>query len=163
MTNPQMMIASELAKNKATPWIVGGLVIGIPLLAYFGIYRPIMKKLGIIEGADGKALTKVVDQMKGAGFWSPSWYKQNGGDTITDEEASIFAEKINDSFGVFNDDEEQIYGVFATLGSKGNISKVAEAYSIKYNFRDLYTDLEDYLNTDELANIAQKISLYGSK
>ena len=58
-------------------------------------------------------------------------------------------------------DEAKILGVFGSLGSKGNISKVAEAYNIRHN-ADLLAHLEDELDTEDLLGIAQKISVYSS-
>lgn len=149
-------------------------IIGVPIVVggvYFLVARPLMKKLNILQDKEDKELSKINDLMKKQPFWNGSWYKTNGGATLSDQDASMFAQKLIKAMGStsgwynpysWGTDEEVIYGVFRSLGSKGNISKVVEAYAIKSNFRDLYTDLESELDNEDLSQVAQKISVYGS-
>ena len=130
-----------------------------------------MKKLNLLESKEDKEIDKINDTMKRQPFWNSNWYKTNGGTTISDTEASAFAQKLDDAMGKtygwwradkWGTEEEKIYGIIANLGSKGNISKVVEAYAIKTNMRDLYTDMENDLDDEELSKVAQKISMYAS-
>lgn len=134
------------------------IVLGLPI-AYFGVVRPILKKVGIIDTAESKQEDKIIDKLKKGKFWNPSWYQSHGGVTITDRVADQWAKKIKDSFGTWNDNEEQIYSVFSQLRSKGNVSKVAEAYYRLYS-TDLITELDDRMGDDELMEIAIKITNY---
>ena len=97
-------------------------------------------------------------------FWTANYYKSYGGDTIDQTEASNYAntlfQAMKGGFG-WGTDEASIMGVFSSLGSKGNISKVNEAYNIRYN-ADLLSHLEDELDVEDLLGIAQKISVYAS-
>ena len=144
-------------------------IIGIPLVlggVYFLMVRPVMKKLNIIKTAEDEAGEQTWVIIRKQPFWTNNYYKGMGGDTITSEEAARYAKILYEAmkggwtFGA-GTDKDAIYGVFSSLGSKGNISKVAEAYQIKY-YADLLNHLEDELDTEDLLEVATKISMYSS-
>ncbi len=147
-------------------------IVGIPLalgVGYFLLYRPLAKKLNIIKTKDDELAEKTWNQIRLQPFWTSNYYKSYGGDTITSQEAVDYANRLYNAmktdtwtkpFGL-GTDEDAIFGVFGALGSKGNISKVAEAYNI-VNQADLLTHLESELNSEELIEIGTKISVYAS-
>ena len=127
-------------------------VIGIPLtlgLVYFGLVRPVMRKFKLIETPEDKALKKLNDDVKRQPFWSASWYKTFGGNTLTDYDAGVFAQKLIDAMGStswainpysWGTNETKINGVFSALGSKGNIvvnffNALSSGVSINLNLR----------------------------
>ena len=138
-------------------------VIGIPVLvgvAYFGIVRPILKETGLIKTPESKEMDKVNDTLWGGKYWSPTWYKTNGGVSLSPQQAKEYAEEIGDGVNYFwGTDEEKIYGVFERLGSKGNISKVAESYNTIYG-ESLSERLKSELNDEEQLVIAEKITRF---
>lgn len=142
-------------------------LIGVPIAVgavYFILVKPLLIKLGAQTEASKQA-DKINDQSKRQPFWTGNYYKQYGGNTLQTWEATAFASKLYDAmhgqwFGTgMGTDETAIYSVFNTLGSKGNISQVVEQYSLLHG-SDLYTDLEDELEPEELVEVNQKISLY---
>ena len=149
-------------------------IIGVPIVVgsvYFLVVKPILKATNVLKDKDDEEIDKINDKVKKQPFWNGSWYKTYGGATLSDQDASMFAKKLIDAMGStsgwanpksWGTDEETIYGVFASLGSKGNISKVVEAYAISSNYKDLYTDLESELDNEDLNQVFQKISMYGS-
>jgi hypothetical protein len=171
MVNKEMIKSYSSNNNSAlsmippTAWFY---IIGIPIVVggvYFLVARPIMKKLNILEDKEDKEMDKINDNVKSQPFWTPNFYKKFGGDTISSTEAVNFANTLyratRGGITGWGTDEEAIFGVFNSLGSKGNISKVVEAYQIKHN-SDLYTTLVDELDNEDMFEIAQKISLYAS-
>ena len=143
-------------------------IIGVPIAigaAYFLLYRPIAKKLNIVKTKEDEVAEQTWNQIRLQPFWTANYYKSYGGDTITAQEAADYAgtiyEAINGGFFGMGTDEDAIYSVFSILGSKGNISKVAEAYNIRYK-KDLLNDMEGDLNSEELIEVGTKISVYSS-
>jgi hypothetical protein len=143
-------------------------IIGIPMViggAYFLVYRPILKKLNVIKTKEDEAAEQVWNKIRLQPFWTANFYKGYGGDTITSQEAINYADTLYSAMkgGFFGmgTDESAIFGVFGALGSKGNISKVAEAYNIKYK-ADLLNHIEEELDTDDLIEVGTKISVYSS-
>jgi hypothetical protein len=146
-------------------FLIGGalLVGGV----YFIVIKPLMIKLGAQTDA-AKAADKLNDKVKSQPYWSGAYYKSKGGNTLKVHQAAMFARKLNDCmhewwslqtpFG-WGTDEDCITGIFGLLGSKGNISMVAEQYAMMFN-TELYADMESELNEEELFSITQKISQY---
>lgn len=148
----------------AVPPMVYVYVIGIPVVvgfAYFGIVRPILKKTGVLDTPESKEADKINDTMWSGAYWNPVWYKANGGVSINDSTAKIYAERLFDAVDGWGTNEEKIYGVFEALGSKGNISKVSEAYQRINDGESLMERLKAELDDDEALSLAQKISNYG--
>ena len=147
-------------------------IIGIPVVLggmYFLVYKPVLQKLNIFKTKEDEAGEETWNNIRKQPFWTNNYYKTYGGDTITSVESSEYAKNLYEAMkggGVWYDlgagtDEEGIFGVFSSLGSKGNISKVAEAYNIRYK-ADLLNHLEDELDTDDKLEVATKISMYSS-
>ena len=138
-------------------------VIGIPVVigfAYFGIVRPILKKTGVIDTPESKEMDKINDSLWSGRYWSPLWYKNNGGKSITEQQAVSYANIIKDAVDGWGTDEEAIYGVFEQLGSKGNVSKVAESYSRIQGGESLSERLKSELDDEEQLTLASKITNY---
>jgi len=97
-------------------------------------------------------------------YWSPAYWnnvaKKYGTATVIGSNvANNLATTLWDATGVFNDDEEAIYGVFRQLTYLSQISYLAQVFYGKYN-QDLYGYLSNHLNTDELNTIANIVSKF---
>lgn len=157
-------------KNSGKPSALGMIppqvyiyIIGIPVLvgvAYFGVIRPILKKTGVIDTPESKEMDLVNDKLWVGGYWNPKWYVNNGGANIDDNMAKRYAETVYDAIWGWGTDEEAIYGVFERLGSKGNISKVAEAYGRLYSNSSLVEGIKGDLGDEEALTLASKIANY---
>ena len=143
-------------------------VIGIPLVigtAYFGLVRPILRKLRVLETPEEKAIDKVNDLVIKQPFWSRSYYLtiNKGVKPLSETQSSDYAQQLwyamKGGITGWGTDKNKIYGVFRNIGSKAGISQVAEKY---YNTKqsDLLSDLQSELNDDELAIVGQIISVY---
>ena len=165
---------------QSKPSIVGSIppkawlyIIGVPLViggAYFGVVRPILRKIGAMKTDEEKALEKVNDLVEKQPFWSRSYYLtvNNGVKPLTETQATHYSDELYDAmhggrwytmgFG-WGTDEEKINGAIRNIGSKAGISQVSEKY---WNTRqsDLLTSLQDELNTEDFGQVSQIISTY---
>lgn len=66
--------------------------------------------------------------------------------------ASRYAKDIQDSFSIWGDDEQRIFGVFRSLKDKVQLSQVASAYQSKYK-TNLIDVLSDNLSQKEISTI----------
>lgn len=148
-------------------------IIGIPLViggGYFGVVRPILRKIGALKSPEDKAFDKVNDLTEKQPFWSRSYYLtiNNGVKPLTETQANHYANELYQSMkgGTWwnlgtglGTDENKLYGVFRNVGSKAGVSQVSEKY---YNTRqsDLLSDMKDELSPDYLSRVAQIISTY---
>lgn len=165
---------------QSKPSIVGSIppkawlyIIGVPLViggAYFGVVRPILRKIGAMKTDEEKALEKVNDLVEKQPFWSRSYYLSvnNGVKPLTETQATYYADELYDGMkgakwwnvGTgWGTDEEKLFGVFRNVGSKAGVSQISEKY---WNTRqaDLLAELQGELSTDEMGKISQIISTY---
>ena len=145
-------------------------IIGIPVVLggmYFLVYKPVLQKLNIFKTKEDEAGEETWNIIRKQPFWTNNYYKSYGGDTITSQESGDYAKALYEAMKGggwdmgWGTDEAKIFGVFSSLGSKGNISKVAEAYNISYK-ADLLNHIEEELDTEDKLEVATKISMYTS-
>jgi hypothetical protein len=144
-------------------------VIGIPVVlgaSYFGVIRPVMKKLGVIKSEEDKTFEKVNDLVEKQPFWSRSYYLtiNNGKKPLTNTQAKFFSDELYNAtrggWTGWGTDEEKIAGAIRNIGSKAGISQVAEKF---WNTRqsDLLGVLTDELDDNYFATyVTQPISTY---
>lgn len=101
---------------------------------------------------------QAVDQLTASNVFSPNyWQGKPGAQITTVGYAATWCKQVYDAKGLFNDDEAAIYGAFAALKYKTQVSWMAYNFYQIYKV-DLYGYLKNFLNTSELANIAGIIS-----
>lgn len=71
-------------------------------------------------------------------------------------DSAIKAEKIHNAWGLFNDDEEAVYGVFRSLRYQTQVASIVDAYRKLYN-QDLLTTLKTKLSDTEFNEIVKII------
>jgi hypothetical protein len=141
----------ELKQNKVL--ITAGLVVGVGTLAYFLLARPILTKLNIIDSRDDKKAKKFLEKAHQDGFFKPTYYKQNESKiTLTTTNAKLIAKYINDSWGLFNDDEEAVYANMMFIKTKEDLSFVSYWYSQRAG-ASLLDDLYKKLSSKEFLRI----------
>ena len=131
------MAQKNLDINPNLLFAVGGLAI-----AYFGIIKPILNKLGVTKSSEDKTIDAQENKGNKENAFSPVFYKQSpsGAKLLSKKSADFFAKQIKDAMGTFSDDEAKIYGVFRSLKTQSQVSFLAD------RFQQLYqSDLLDYL------------------
>jgi hypothetical protein len=146
---------------------------GIVVLAYFGVLRPILKKVGIVKSAEDILVNNQANIPNKENPFSPAFYKYGAAGTklLTVATATMYADRIYNAMGWVYDDEAAIYSVFRSLQTQSQVSFLAERFKIKYG-SDLLEFLQkgknqfnaaSGLNSDELAtviNIVNKLPKY---
>jgi hypothetical protein len=140
-------------------------IIGIVALGIIFIVIAVMKKVGIIKSAAAKTVDTNVTAISTSDYFNPSYYKTAGTfKQLSDTECETYTKKLHKAFmngslsmAVGGTDEEAIYGVFALLSNKTQISQIAEAYYTLYNKRDFRTDLLNELTDKEVSKLYEII------
>lgn len=139
-------------------YVIGGVV------AYFGVAKPLLEKLGVLDNADVKA-NKAAEVNEDA--WKPTFWQQGPAGTMIITKAAIdeFLPNLNDAFGVLWDNYDTVFGVFSKLKTKSQISYLADMYQQRYK-KGLYQHLQtgggllpwDGLSSAHLATINKFVS-----
>jgi hypothetical protein len=146
---------------------------GIAAIAYFGVLRPILKKVGIVKSAEDLLVINQANIPNQQNPFSPAFYKYGPAGTklLTVAAADQYAARIYNAMGWVYDDEAAVYSVFRSLSAQSQVSFIAERFKIKYG-SDLLEFLKkgknqinaaSGLNSDELAtviNIVNKLPKY---
>lgn len=124
---PQMALASAASNPKNVLIVVGGAIVLVGGV-YFFVYRPVMKKFGLIP--DKQAIRKL-NQIKDYKGFSPTFARPSKV-TISSDRAKELAGQAYNSSWALNDDEGSLYAVLQEAGSPDNLSTIAKAYQIRY-------------------------------
>ena len=116
--------------------------VGALAIAYFGILRPILTKLGIQKTEGDRIIDKQENLPNSQNPFSPLFYKTapTGSLLLTTTQQESLSRRIYDALGVLTDDESAIFSVFRSLKSQTQVSILSEYFAKKYK-----TDLLDYL------------------
>lgn len=137
-------ISVDVDSGNTAKVIVYGLV-GVAVLAigYFGIVKPILETLQIIDTKEEKKGKKDAARLSRKQVLSSSLYKKNRGKiTISSGQAHEKALNIYNAKGYTWDDETKAVGSITSTGSLVNISYVA------YTFYKIYgKSMDSYLST----------------
>ena len=131
---------------------------GVGLLLLLFIVYKFLQKIHLIPTQEDETARELGNK----NFWSPSFYidaaKQGKKPVIlTQGSARRLSDEIWDSKGVFNDDEDAVYGVFRQLKNRAQISFLSE-YFFRYKNRDLYEFLNTFMSNEELAKLSDRLS-----
>ena len=161
----QKVLATELAtkvgKNKATPYIIGGVVLASLGITYFGIVRPLLCYFKVLDCGRNKEES----EMYSLDAFNPQLANPNN-TSITPDFARKLAIQIEDSLGYgwnpaswVNDDEEGVYGAIAQAGSVFNMSLVSRYYASMFN-ESLIGRITSKMNSSELTKVKTIIRNY---
>ena len=130
------------------------IVIGI-LIIYmvYKFFLSIGQKLNIIDDEQDVAATSLVED-KGNIFSPNYWKNKKNAKVLTTSSARALAKNLYDASGVFNDNEEAVYGVFRQLNYKTQVSWLSYIFYKQYG-EDMLQYLKSFMNNDELATLKQ--------
>lgn len=114
------------------------LYVGGALVA-FTLIRNVLIRAGIAAGPGSQsASTQITDPRS---YWKPTFYRtQAGARLITRARAELFAKRIHDAFGIFQDDFNAVMSIFSQVPSKAAVSWLSDVFQQKYK-QDLLTFL----------------------
>ena len=127
---------------------------GVTLAGLFIVYK-IMQKIGVLPTAASTAAAQNLQQLESASYWDYNKFLSTlptGAALLTMSGAAAYVNDLWDATGVFNDDEEKIYGVFRAMKTQSQVAALAKRFNQLKN-KDLYGYLNDYLNESELLKV----------
>lgn len=109
----------------------------------FDLIKKILEMIGIWDSRESKGLDQAATDPNS--FWNPNYWMNipagtNYTNPITESQAGRYADIIYESFGAFNDNEEETIGVFKRLPSQAAASFLAWKFGNMYG-QDLLTFL----------------------
>jgi len=112
-------------------YIAGGLLV-------LSAVSKLFQSIGIFKSPETKNIDQISDTQDT--FWSPNFWKKytTFNYSLTQAQAIDYLQQIQDSFGLFNDCEECVKGVFRKMRTKANVSYLADVFQRQGN-GDLFT------------------------
>ena len=150
----------DVDSGNTTKVIVYGVVgVAVLALAYFGIIRPILQTLQIIDTKEERKGKKDKNKLSQKAFLTSTFFKDNRDKvTITSGQAHEKALNVYNAKGNLWDDESKAVGSITNAGSLVNVSYIASI------FNDVYgKSMESYLHTFLEPEDWTKIDNYISK
>ena len=127
---------------------------GVTLAGIYLVYK-VLQKVGVIPTAEANQAAQNLQQLQAANYWDYNNFlaaAPPGHALLTQAGAAAYVDDLWDATGTFNDDEEQIYGVFRAMKTKSQVAALAKRFNQLKSF-DLYNYLENYLNEEELLKV----------
>lgn len=139
------------------------LLIGGLLVAGYFVFSGVLEKFGLKESKeDAEANRKLKEQEAKYNIWggianlSKAAGRNAKMQVLTKAGAEYYAKLINSAFGLINDDEQKIYGVFRSIRFKSQVASIVTAYQTLYK-KDLLTTLKQRLSQNEMNEIVNII------
>lgn len=140
-----------LSKNKAAPYVLGGLIL-VSAVGSFFIVRGVLKKIGLIEDKKKQRLIKRLIKLN---HFNPSFYEPSK-ISIDNFRAKEIADQIEEAMSGVGTDEESLYGAVREVSNPHNMSLVSKEYQIRHG-ESLIDAIVDELNTNEIERLLKTI------
>jgi hypothetical protein len=119
---------------------------------YIFVVHPLLKNIGLFPSKEDKA-NAAADINNATGLknaFNPNYYKGIvGAMLLSKADADAKAKVLYDAKDPFDDDEDDVYGVFRQLKAKTQVSWIADRFYALYQV-DLYNYLRGFLSTSEM-------------
>lgn len=143
--------------TEALGWVRVGITVGAAYLGYRFVLKPLLEATGLKESSEDKVVNDVESLPPNKNPFDPTYKTSWPANAkthfiIPPTQKAKYIKILWDATGLFNDDEEAIYGVFRDIEYKTMVSDLAEAF-FKEKKKDLYGYLKNYLNSTELATV----------
>ena len=138
--------------------VYGIVVLGVVAVIYFGVLRPVAKKVGIIDTKEEKEGKKKYARLSKQQALSPAAYKKNPEwVTISSQTAAKLASDAKSGKGLIYDNEDLGVGAVTGAGSQINVSYVAHKFQQSYG-ENFETFLYSYLEPEDWTTIDNYLS-----
>jgi len=162
MQEAKRSIVIDTESGKKNPQIVktlviGGVVVLILVINYFGVIKPILNAMGLTKDKDDREGDRDEDKLSRSQVLSPNFYRANRQKiSISSATANESAVNIYNAKGYIYDDETLAVGSITRLGSLVNVSYVSDVFNRLYglslqsylaNFLEPqnWSELDDYI------------------
>lgn len=182
--NPAVIAAAVSNLDSASKTAIGVALAGVVGIAGYAVYKVISAwnaagetlvnagtgiKDGIkdVTGATAREFIEKYEKSDAFNGWNSLFWKQVDKDVkelvpgtrlygFSPDNGKIIARRIEDAFGVLNDNELQIYAQFDSVKSLYSLSQVSYYYQALYNAK-LYDRLVDKLSSKEFKKILERV------
>lgn len=158
MAQQQKNIIIDTESGKKNPevtkfLVLGGVAIVILGLAYFGIIKPILNKVGLTKDKDDRKGGRDEDKISRNQVFSPNLYRENRDKiSITSQQAFESATNIYNAKGTYWDNESLAVGGITGAGSLVNLSYISDKFNTIYGL-SLQTYLDTFLENENWSQI----------
>jgi hypothetical protein len=140
-----------LSKNKATPIVLGVLILGSTIGGFF-LVRGMLKKLGIIEDKED---VKFIKKLTTLNHFNPNFYQPNRL-SISSFRAKELADIMDSSISGVGTDEEELYGAIREASNPHDMSLVSKEYMIRHE-KSLIDSIISELNKREKERVLKTL------
>lgn len=130
----------------------------VTLAGLFIVYK-ILQKIGVLPDKESRSEELNLAALESADYFDYTKFLATypaGTLLLTSASAAQYVDELWNATGYFNDDEEEIYGVFRKLKTKSQVAFLAKKFN-DIKGQDLYAYLKNYLNNEELLTIKKII------
>ena len=158
MQEAKRSIVIDTESGKKNPQIVktlviGGVVVLILVINYFGVIKPILNAMGLTKDKDDREGDKDKDKLSRSQVLSPNFYRANRQKiSISSATANESAVNIYNAKGYFYDDETLAVGSITRLGSLVNVSYVSDVFNRLYG-KSLQSYLSSFLESENWSEL----------
>ena len=162
-TQTQRSIVIDTESGKKNPKIVktlviGGVVVLILVINYFGVIKPILNALGLTKTKEDREGDRDKDKLSRTQVLSPDFYRNNRSKiSISSQKAYESATNIYNAKGIAWDDESSAVGGITGAGSLINVSYISDKFNTIYG-KSLQSYLASFLESENWTQIDDYIS-----
>ena len=130
-----------------------GLVVGAFI---FG--KKLLEFLQLSDTKEEKEQKESATKLEKADYWNPSWGSNTEGGKyktaylLSAASGKTLSDKLYNASHWYNDDEDEIFGVFNALNYQTQVSSLAYWFN-KYYGKDLYSFIKSIFNAEELTQL----------
>jgi len=131
---------------------------GVSLAGLFIVYK-ILQKTGVLPSKESNQAAQNLQALESSNYWNYTEFLNSappGTLLLTQSGAAAYVDTLWDATGWFNDNEEEIYGVFRRMKTQSQIAALAKRFN-EMKAQDLFLYLKNYLNEEELLTIKSLI------
>ncbi len=158
MQEAKRSIVIDTESGKKNPQIVktlviGGVVVLILVINYFGVIKPILNAMGLTKDKDDREGDRDEEKLSRSQVLSPNFYRANRQKiSISSATANESAVNIYNAKGYIYDDETLAVGSITRLGSLANVSYVSDVFNRLYG-KSLQSYLSSFLESENWSEL----------
>jgi hypothetical protein len=145
-------ISDTQAKSSPVQWVFALVILAFAVI----FWKSIKIFLDKIMSSVGLTNADISGYSEDKSPWDIDLWRTTGY-SLSEGELNTIADQINDSYGYFNDDEDAVYSAFNKLKTKGDLSKLNDIFTNKYQ-KDILMFLNSFMNTQELQPVVEKVN-----
>jgi hypothetical protein len=133
--------------------VIGGVVLVVLAISYFGIIKPILNKIGLTKDKEDREGDRDENKLSRSQVLSPNFYRANREKiSISSQKAFESATRIYNAKGYVWDSESSAVGGITGAGSLVNVSYISDRFNTIYG-QSLQSYLSSFLESENWSQI----------